>query len=152
MKQNITSIKYILLFIIEMFNIYKLGGTTIGNYKYYKNIIKLAKNNSLFVVSAINTNTKAEGTTTQLLDIYNNWNNYKDYNYNNILNEKPFKNLISSHEYLENKLNIPNNSKNILEDNFYKWKQKSNINNFVSLGELMSAHILHNFLKKNNIE
>ena len=34
-----------------MFNIYKLGGTTIGNYKYYKNIIKLAKNNSLFVVS-----------------------------------------------------------------------------------------------------
>ena len=135
-----------------MFNIYKLGGTTIGNYKYYKNIIKLAKNNSLFVVSAINTNTKAEGTTTQLLDIYNNWNNYKDYNYNNILNEKPFKNLISSHEYLENKLNIPNNSKKILEDNFYKWKQKSNINNFISLGELMSAHILHNFFKKNNIE
>ena len=135
-----------------MFNIYKLGGTTIGNYKYYKNIIKLAKNNSLFVVSAINTNTKAEGTTTQLLDIYNNWNNYKDYNYNNILNEKPFKNLISSHEYLENKLNIPNNSKKILEDNFYKWKQKSNINNFISLGELMSAYILHNFFKKNNIE
>lgn len=134
-----------------MFNIYKLGGTTIGNYKYYKNILKISKNNPLFVVSAINTNTKAEGTTTQLLNIYNEWDNYKNYNYNNILYEMPFKNLISSHEYLENKLDIPNNSKYILKENFYKWKQNSNINNFVSLGELMSAHILHNFFKKNNI-
>lgn len=134
-----------------MFNIYKLGGTTVGNYKYYKNIMKLVKNKPLFVVSAINTNSKAEGTTTQLLNIYNKWDSYKNYNYNNVLCETPFKNLISSHEYLENKLDISNNSINILEKNFYKWKENSNINNFVSLGELMSAHLLHNFFKENNI-
>ena len=44
--------------------------------------MKLVKNKPLFVVSAINTNSKEEGTTyPYILNIYNNWDNYKNYNY-----------------------------------------------------------------------
>lgn len=139
-----------------MFNIYKLGGTTIGNYKYYKNIMKLCKNKPMFVVSAINTKMKSEGTTTQLLNIYNDWDKYKNKSFYSITDSIPFNNIITSHEYLENKLNISNDSRFILKDSFYNWTFNNNIdnniNNFISLGEYMSAHILSKFFQTYGIK
>ena len=155
-----------------MYHINKLGGTAVGNYKYYKNIYNIAQSQlkykkPIFVVSAINPINKDLGTTSQLINIYNKWNIYKKCSWDDMkYYEGPFKNLINSHLCLERDLDLLNtseyrNSEDILKENIETWKKNYKIislnnelkyDNFIYLGELLSANILTGFLNKNNLK
>ena len=145
-----------------MYHIHKLGGTTVGNYKYYKNIFKIASNsyNPIFVVSAINIKNKDFGTTTQLINLYNNWNKYKDISFDSMIEDEGLiRNILLSHKYLEDKLEInidkKETSETIIKEEVIKWKLEmtniNNINNFIYLGEYLSANILERYLNKKNL-
>ena len=143
-----------------MFHINKLGGTTIGNSKYFINFLdiiskqKSINNKPSFVVSAINSQTKEKGTTNKLIQLFNDWPKYKKYNWEQIkYSNGPICDLINDHTNLEDKLNLQNLSEKLLSEKFEFLKnyQSPCINQFVSIGELLSANILNNYLKYHSI-
>ena len=149
-----------------MYHINKLGGTAVGNYKYYSNIYKIAmmQKNPVFVVSAINPITKNTGTTTQLINIHNNWNTYKKHDWSFMKeNFDPFKNIMNSHKELETMLGLDSlcndnykPSHEIIQSNVIGWREqlqnKVRLDNFIYLGELLSANILSGYLNKRNLD
>ena len=107
-----------------MFHINKLGGTTIGNSKYFINFLdiiskqKSINNKPSFVVSAINSQTKEKGTTNKLIQLFNDWPKYKKYNWEQIkYSNGPICDLINDHTNLEDKLNLQNLSEKLLSQN-----------------------------------
>ena len=126
--------------------VHKLGGSTIGNPIFLKNIIKQIKNSLIdtkhaFVVSAINTTPDKNKGTTTLLEKY--YNTSCRYNKNEIL-----ENIYGYHCDLCNDLDIPINPKIKKKlDNCNR-----NIDTVIGVGEEISSIIFSDFLNFNDLK
>ena len=148
-----------------MYHINKLGGTAVGNSRYYANIrdIALMQLRPAFVVSAINPQDKNNGTTSQLINIHDNWHRYRQSGWSDMKNNiDPFRKLIDTHNELENNLGLTQDSRDlmksdeIIESNVRKWRETLDngfkLDDFVYLGELLSANIVSRYLNRHGVD
>ena len=148
-----------------MYHVNKLGGTAVGNSRYYANIreIALMQTCPAFVVSAINPRDKTDGTTSQLIEIHDNWSRYRESGWSDMKNNiAPFRKLIDAHEKLEHDLGLKQDgvecvkSADIIEMNVKKWRETLDndfkLDDFVYLGELLSANIVAGYLNRHGVD
>ena len=116
-----------------------------------------------FVVSAINPQDKNNGTTSQLINIHDNWHRYRQSGWSDMKNNiDPFRKLIDTHNELENNLGLTQDSRDlmksdeIIESNVRKWRETLDngfkLDDFVYLGELLSANIVSRYLNRHGVD